>query len=541
MISSTRYASLRSGCLGLVLVAGFFITLASPASASITQRSAVDQISRDFIVRITNPTDGVSLPSILFIQSAKLSTARFDGVLIAAPKGKIFLTFSASSGPEQLSYGQANWGHFFSTMTPLVPSDVTFTSAAGQRYVSTRSNPINQTYNPNATSDNGLIDATYWFVVPSKTRSGTLSIGPATTEGMEYQGSVGQSLIPLRVAGPTSFRVSFPLHLTATTKSPPRQAQAIQASSSSLNEFLSILSLFFFGAILWQVRRRRRRRVQYVPVFYPPPGPPTYAASPTPTPSPTPSTSISTNPVMTTRPIVDRHLGLRVNVLGPLQIEPSTKGASDPIRSILAYLAIHDDRPQSADEIQTALWPDSMKITTVAQKTFLNYVSRARQTVGTEYLPDATGRPGYELINTTSDWRTFRSLATKANNSTKEEAIQLRRSALQLVRGVPFEGESSTFFEWAVGQKYVTSMIEAVTAVAHQLQGDLVSIGDLDGATWAIERAMLLAPTEMPLWRNFVDVCEARNDEGLMKRFWDDAERQLWAAAIKELQARLVG
>jgi len=230
-----------------------------------------------------------------------------------------------------------------------------------------------------------------------------------------------------------------------------------------------------------------------------------------------------------------------VNVLGSLQIEPSIKGAADPIRSIIAYLALHDDRPQSADEIQNALWPESMKVSSVAQKTFLNYVSRARQTVGSQYLPEANGRPGYELVNTSSDWREFRTFAKRANASTRELSIELRRNALQLVRGVPFDGESSTFFEWAVNQKYVTSMIEAVTTTAHQLQADLVMVDDLDGASWAIKQAMLLAPTEMPLWRDLVDVCDARGDQTLLTCFWQDAERALWPAAIKELQMRLVG
>jgi hypothetical protein len=182
-----------------------------------------------------------------------------------------------------------------------------------------------------------------------------------------------------------------------------------------------------------------------------------------------------------------------------------------------------------------------MKVSSVAQKTFLNYVSRARQTVGIQYLPEANGRPGYELVNTRSDWREFRTLATNANTSTREEAIQFRQKALQLVRGVPFDGESSTFFEWAVNQKYVTSMIETVTATALQLQTDLVMIDNLDGATWAIAQALLLAPTEMPLWRALVDICDARGDQTQMTRFWQDAERALWPAAIKELQARLVG
>jgi hypothetical protein len=182
-----------------------------------------------------------------------------------------------------------------------------------------------------------------------------------------------------------------------------------------------------------------------------------------------------------------------------------------------------------------------MKVSSVAQKTFLNYVSRARQTVGAQHLPEANGRPGYELIRTNTDWREFRTLATRANTTSKEQAMELRRSALQLVRGVPFDGESSTFFEWAVNQKYVTSMIETVTMTAHQLQGDLVMVDDLDGAMWAIRQAMLLAPTEMPLWRDLVDICDARADQTLLTRFWQDAERALWPAAVKELQTRLDG
>jgi hypothetical protein len=182
-----------------------------------------------------------------------------------------------------------------------------------------------------------------------------------------------------------------------------------------------------------------------------------------------------------------------------------------------------------------------MKVSSVAQKTFLNYVSRARQTVGPQYLPEANGRPGYELVNTSSDWREFRTFVKRANASTREQSIELRRNALQLVRGVPFDGESSTFFEWAVNQKYVTSMIETVTTTGHQLQADLVMVDDLDGAMWAVKQAMLLAPTEMPLWRDLVDICDARGDQTLLTRFWQDAERALWPAAIKELQMRLVG
>jgi DNA-binding SARP family transcriptional activator len=511
------------------------LALTSPADAATNQRSAIDQISQEFSLQISNPADGVSLPSFVYIKSAELSTTSIVGIQVHAPKGQNYLTFIASSGQEQPNYGQANWGHFFSTMTPLTPSAITFRDGAGRRYVAHEFNPVSQTSNPNE-GDDGLIDATYWFLVPSNTRSGKISIGPTTTVGTEFRGFVGQSSVPLHIGGPITFKVSFPRKLTAPVVNRLISPTLPQTSNSALNEVLSILSLIFFGWIFWRLWRRTRRRVKYVPVYHPPANPQQ------PTPSPRPEEVRRPAPNDTPNPATDPNgHELRVNVLGSLQIEPSTKGASDPIRSILAYLALHDDRPQSADEIQNALWPESMKVSSVAQKTFLNYVSRARQTVGAQHLPEANGRPGYELIRTNTDWREFRTLATRANTTSKEQAMELRRSALQLVRGVPFDGESSTFFEWAVNQKYVTSMIETVTMTAHQLQGDLVMVDDLDGAMWAIRQAMLLAPTEMPLWRDLVDICDARADQTLLTRFWQDAERALWPAAVKELQTRLDG
>jgi DNA-binding SARP family transcriptional activator len=516
--------------------------MGTPSDAAISQRSSIDQINEEFTLRITNPADGVTLPSTVFIKDAGLSTTSYVGTSIYAPKGEIYLSFSSATSPDQDQYGQANSGHFFSTMTPLAPAAVTFTSAEGRRYVAKESNPVNQTNNPNASSDNGLLDATYWFLVPISTRSGVISIEPATTKGVEFHGFVGQASTSLHVDGPISFRVTFPQLTGSVTGSPkpsalpPAQTALPPASFTALNEVLSIVSLMFFGLIFWRIRRKFRRRMQYVPVFYPP------ANAQPPAPSPQPVEVRRPAPNVAPRATSDSQVNeLRINVLGSLQIRPSTKGAADPIRSVLAYLALHDDRPQSADEIQTALWPESMKVSSVSQKTFLNYVSRARQTVGAQYLPEAANRVGYQLINTSSDWREFRTLASKANSSAKNQAVELRRSALEMVRGVPFEGESSTFFEWAVSQKYVTNMIESVTNVAHQLQADLVMVDDLDGATWAVKQAMLLAPTEMPLWRDLVDICDARGDQALITRFWQDAERALWPAAIKELHARLVG
>jgi len=178
----------------VVLAIGMLLTLISPVDAVTTRRSAIELISREFSLRISNPIDGVSLPSIVNIKDAELSTTTIVGTQVLAPKGQIYLTFSGSAGPEQLSFGQANWGHFFSTMTPLAPSAVTFRSDAGRRYTAKEANPVNQANNPNATSDDGLLDATYWFLVPSDTRSGTIS---SSSQGPPYSTPSASRLTPL--------------------------------------------------------------------------------------------------------------------------------------------------------------------------------------------------------------------------------------------------------------------------------------------------------------------------------------------------------
>lgn len=255
-----RRASLRFGCTSGVLAIGILATLISPAAAATGQRSAVDRFSQEFSVRISNPIDGVSLPSIVSISGAELSTTNIVGVGVLAPEGQIYLTFSASAGPVQLNYGQANWGHFFSSMRPLAPSAITFRSGAGRRYVAHGANPVNQANNPNAASDDGLLDATYWFLVPSNTRSGVISIGPATTAGTEFRSFIGQSTTLLHVAGPLNFKVSFP-KLAAPVVRQTKSPTSLTSSNSTLNELLTILSLILFGWIFWRVRRRMRARM----------------------------------------------------------------------------------------------------------------------------------------------------------------------------------------------------------------------------------------------------------------------------------------
>jgi DNA-binding SARP family transcriptional activator len=515
------------------------------ANASVVRKSAVDFISTTYAISVVNPSDHVSLPSILLVQGAELTTVNPNETTILPPAGMIYLSLQMSSGPVQYQPSDANWGRFFSGMTPLPASALSFISTSGRRYPVIRTNPRITLYDPTASTDDGLFDATYYFIVPISTRSGTVVISPSRTVGLDYSSSQISSLTQLNIGGPTSIPVSFPKVLTITTtpavatRSSTTTASPGATGANFLNDVGDFFVLVFGIYIARWLRRRNRRKRQAVQLLE---SQHVHVKTPTQSAPATPPV-----PITVQRPTHRLVNGsektniLRVDVLGTLRITPTATRETDPLRALIAYLTLHDDRPQTADEIRSALWPEVNTVTTVTQKTFLNYVSRARQFVGVDHLPEAQNGSGYALTNATSDWREFRSLALSADQTSGEQAIALRRGALMLVRGVPFDGDTSSFYLWVTTQKYTANMIVGVSQVAGKLQSDLVLAGDLDGAEWAIRQAMKLAPTEMPLWRALVDICDARNDDGLMAQFWVEVERELWPKAVDELRARLVG
>jgi hypothetical protein len=515
------------------------------AGASSAQENAVDLISTTYAISVVNPNDHVSLPSILLVQSAELTTVNPNETTILAPAGMIYLSLQVSSGPVQYQTSDANWGRFFSGMTPLPASAISFISTSGRRYPVVRANPRITLYDPTASTDDGLFDATYYFIVPISTRSGTVVISPSRTVGLDYSSSQISSLTQLNTGGPTSISVSFPKDLTVTTTPQVATASATTTSATAATgaNFLNDVGDFFvlvFGIYIarW-LRRRNRRKRQAAQLLD---KQPVHVTTPT---QPAPSTPpVATTLQRPTHRLVNESEKtniLRVDVLGSLRITPTATRETDPLRAFIAYLTLHDDRPQTADEIRSALWPEVNTVTTVTQKTFLNYVSRARQFVGVEHLPEAQNGSGYALTNATSDWREFRSLALAADQTSGEQAVALRRGALMLVRGAPFEGDTSSFYLWVATQKYTANMIVGVSQVAGKLQSDLVMAGDLVGAEWAVRQAMKLAPTELPLWRALVDICDARSDDNVMARFWLEAECDLWPKAVAELRERLNG
>jgi hypothetical protein len=470
---------------------------------------------------------GQSWPAVVVITSSTLSAFNPNSSNAPAPKGMAYLQLDMSAGPVLDSQGN-NQAYWFSEMTPMPGSGITLTTN-GRRFEAVRATPQDQSLNPNLTTDDGLVDATYYFVVPSDTTRGVVAIGPSKTVGTLYSDWTQSNPESLAIGGPVRFSVTFP----ASSK-PPRQptprwvdgpvpSTGLPGSRSSGGGPLTVwIALLLFAATVVGVLLYRHLR----------------APSPTDEPLPPQPADVPSEPL---EPVERRGAVLLIELIGPVRITPVGRQPTDFGRSLLCYLAVHDDRPRSVDDVQTALWPTGSTEADVSRKTFLNYVSEVRRVVGAEHLPDNVRRAGYRLRSTTSDWQEFRDLVAEAARRPVAERFEAQRRALELVRGVPLESELTRCFQWADSEGLRTEVTRAVVRVAIDLHANRVHAGDLDGAEWSLRQGLRCSPSELALWECLADVVQARADRGDLERFWRDAGAVLDRGAVAVLEARVQG
>jgi DNA-binding SARP family transcriptional activator len=520
------------------------VLYADPSSAEPTVT-----VGTTLSVPITNSADGVTLSSNVVVSSATMTAFNPTGPSKSeAPSGSAYLTVSMSSGPPQLSYGDPNYGHFFSGLTPLPGSAVTLTPKGGTVIPATQSNPIDQANNPNASSDDGLVDATYSFFVPLAQPQLTLSIGPASTSGVEYTGFVGASSTPLEVGGPVTTQLSLP-SLEAVAKQPtppwvgkPNPPTGTASSGGSQSATVSgggggsgitipiaILVVLLAAAGVFIARRRGFFGSRARPA------------------STSTETVTSVVPDVAEDVVVDdvaewgaaNESTLRVNVLGPLVIEPRHAQITAPISAVVSFLALHDERPRTAGEIQSALWSSGADVQDVSKKTFHNYISQTRQAIGGEHLPEATAR-GYVLADFVTDLDRFDELLTAAAEARADfnRAWDLRTEALDLIRGEPFEGEDSEFLSWVSLDGTRSKIIRKFAALCCDHATLLLADGHVDDAELLLLRGLEVAPTERSLWQGLTAAMVQRGDELELRKHFEEAERIVGvdeAARLREL------
>jgi DNA-binding SARP family transcriptional activator len=204
---------------------------------------------------------------------------------------------------------------------------------------------------------------------------------------------------------------------------------------------------------------------------------------------------------------------VEICVLGPVDVVGADTSVLEPSRrtavlALLAYMATHE-RPITADEIASALWPlDAAKddVDGPQRKTVLNALSRARGVLG--YSASGKARiaytpQGYRLASdVTCDWIRFEKLLANARRQLPADAITTLRQALELVRGEPFAGAlSSQFFEW-VASEHVDMMFAGRAVDAAEDLGQMaLEVDDLETVVWAVEKGLQLEPTREGLFR----------------------------------------
>ena len=414
-------------------------------------------------ISLANPSDGFVSTATATVQRARLGY--FDPSVAVAgsnlPSNAVLTVTLDAESPNNPDDQTAS-GHFLGAQAPLPGSMLSFTPDGGAPVPATLNDAGDTT--GKGSSDDGLFDGTYSFVVPGDLTTGTLTVHAGSFTGAEFTLFTAES-------GPTTLDITAPVTLPLTFPAvPPAVPQSVPpwvghpvpatatASSSAATAGRSggfpiwlaivIVAVLALGTVLVQRHRRRTG-----PIAAMANRPPTIEEVP-PEPSDTANTQDEIDPDVSTTaspadPGTGTDVGVAVNVLGPVEFAGLQQQSDRRIvYELLAYLACHDGRHLRTGQIQIGMWPVGSAHAEVSEKTLRNYLSELRSCVGAAHLPDATAREGYLLEGVVTDWETFRRLSREAETTDPASAIDLRSEALALVRGRPFEGVAASTYEW---------------------------------------------------------------------------------------------
>ena len=228
-----------------------------------------------------------------------------------------------------------------------------------------------------------------------------------------------------------------------------------------------------------------------------------------------------------------------IRVLGPIEVhgwvvEPDRR----VIEELLCFLVLHDSRPMSADQIQLALRPTNGSCPRCPARRSTPTSRACASSIGSDHLPDANA-DGYQVVGVDSDWVRFQTLVQEADRTDGDESLGHLRSALGLVRGVPFEGVTAGQFEWVFNEQLASRMTGVVATCAVRLANELFARKDFLGVDVAVRAGLRAAPDDADLWRIGAQALAARQEGRALRRHLGDAERHLEPDEMARLRASL--
>jgi hypothetical protein len=222
-------------------------------------------------------------------------------------------------------------------------------------------------------------------------------------------------------------------------------------------------------------------------------------------------------------PFGENAFDVLVRLLGPVEIE----GAAEPLDrrravELVVYLATH---PKGLDDerLKTALWPDER----APQSSFNTTVTRARSRLGkaedgTLHLPHVVGTGGIYCVGprVTTDFAVLERHLATARKAAPDAATRLLRTALELVRGLPFADVQG--YEWAYAEGLVARMETVVAEAAHHLAALALEARDAELAQWAACQGLRGCQGDEVLYRDRMLACDQAGNPAAVEAVMDE-------------------
>lgn len=205
----------------------------------------------------------------------------------------------------------------------------------------------------------------------------------------------------------------------------------------------------------------------------------------------------------------DVHRRVQIGVLGPLEVDGTTRPPRNHLRALLVYLAVHR-RPVQPEQLWEAVWPD---------KEFDGHILRSRMSDLKRYLNDHVERDGraWQLgEQVRCDWQQFKALAA---GDPREQL-----AALALVRGRPFEDLDA---DWMHLEGQHAEIEAAIVDLALLVAERSLAAGDDQTASTAAAAGLRASPYEERLYQLAMRAAAARGAHNEIRALRRQLERVL--------------
>ena len=207
-----------------------------------------------------------------------------------------------------------------------------------------------------------------------------------------------------------------------------------------------------------------------------------------------------------------------IAVLGRIEIRGIDRELTSQQLSLLAFVACHPAATREA--VVDAIWDGQP----ISKSRFPNLLAETRSRIGRRHLPEAS-EGSYRLAGIRTDLAGFEHAVERAATHDADVERTSLRSALELVRGVPFTAPATRFWSWVGNDGHIAARVESTIAdAAIRLARIEQEAGALEGARWACEKGLLASPADQTLVTILTEVYLALDKPALARRLVESWE-----------------